>query len=473
MDTPDWFSSEQTPDEVRAQVSSCVALSSPGPHAFLLCVPLDQPAKIELQALWALKNIFGPESVEQHTLLLFTYTDRLRASGKVGDKSVEDYIASHRGDLIKLVEKCGDRYHIVEKGDGLMEKENVAELLEKVEQMVKEAGGQCYSSLAFQEAENKVRQKQLEMTQERRGLKAGYDQPAGVGLLRYERQLLPQVEEDKEMRDEAEMSVSQMNIESVPPINPSSLSPSLFRSIMEKMETGAKNIPQLLADGSVWIGEGAKKMKNSLVSRKVGGGTQNAQKMVVDSSARGKLGATPGQVSKAAGDRVPKVEVETLASSPMWGEVRSRVKDMAQSPVWGKIGSGAKLVASSSVRVGSEIGTGAQKVVQSPVWGKVGSGAKTGAKMVAKSPVWEKIGAIVKQVPKPVIGGAVLGLVLGVFLGGVIGGAVGVAAGSAVTEVGRRKLSSKNSSEAARSIDPTMNYSTDPVIHGVKSMKTE
>lgn len=464
MDTPDWFSSEQTPDEVRAQISSCVALSSPGPHAFLLCVPLDQPAKIELQALSALKNVFGPESVEKHTLLLFTYTDRLRASGKAGDKSVEDYIASQRGDLIKLVEKCGDRYHIVEKGDGSVEKENVAELLEKVEQLVKEAGGQCYSSLAFQEAEHKVRQKQFEMTLEKRGLKAGQEQTAGVGLLRSERQLLPQVEEDEETRDEAEMSVSQMNIDSLPPVTPSSLSPSLFSSIMEKIETGVKNFPQLLADSSVWVGERAKMMKNNSVWGKVGDGAQNVQKMVVDCSVWEKVGATAGQVSKAVGDRM-----ETVASSPMWEEVRSRTKTMAESPVWGKIGSGAKMVASSSMRVGSGIGAGAQKVAQSPAWGRVGSGAK----MVAESSVCQKIGTTVKQVPKVVIGGAILGLVLGVFLGGVIGGAVGVAAGSAVTEVGRRKFSSKSSSEGARSFDPTVNCSTDAVIQGRKSMKTE
>ncbi|XP_017285924.1 uncharacterized protein LOC108244325 [Kryptolebias marmoratus] len=479
VDTPDWFNSEQTPDEVRAQISSCVALSSPGPHAFLLCVPLDQPAKTELQALAVLENVFGPDSIKKHTLVLFTYTDRLRESGKAGNKTVEEYIASQRGDLIKLVEKCGDRYHIVEK-------KNVAELLEKVEQTVKEAGGQCYSCPAFQEAETRVRQRQLEMTQERRGLNIRQEQAVGVGQLRSDRQLLPQVEEDEEMRDEAEMSVSKMNIESIPPITLSSMSPSLLRSIMEKMESGAKNFPKLLAESSVWVGEGAKKMKNSPVWGKVGGGAQNVQKMVIDSSVWGKMGATAGEVSKAVGGRVPKVVVDgslwvgsgakTVASSPVWEKVRSNTKSLVQSPVWGKVGSGtktgAKLVAESSMRVGSGIGAGAKKVAQSPVWGKVGSGAKAGAKMVAESSVWEKIGTTAKQVPTVVIGGAILGLVLGVILAGVIGGAVGAAAGSAVTEVGRRKFGAKNASEETRSNEKMVN-SIAPMMKEGKSMKTE
>lgn len=112
------------------------------------------------------------------------------------------------------------------------------------------------------------------------------------------------------------------------------------------------------------------------------------------------------------------------------------------------------------------------------MWGKVGSGAKAGAKMVAESSVWEKIGTTAKQVPKVVIGGALLGLVLGVFLGGVIGGAVGAAAGSAVTEVGRRKFGNKDTSEktdeAARNVERALNSSVDAVVkQGEKVLKTE
>ncbi|KAA8594949.1 hypothetical protein FQN60_012084 [Etheostoma spectabile] len=471
VDTPDWFCSEQTPDEVRAQISSCVALTSPGPHAFLLCVPLDQPAKTELQALRVLEAVFGPEAVQRHTLLLFTHADKLKKSGKAGNCSVEEYIAGQRGDLVKLVEKCGDRFHVMEMEGGGRDRRNVAQLLEKVEQTVKEGGGQCYSHPAFQEAENRVRKRQLEIARERRG--GGLEQKGlGDRQLSSERQVLypymqPLAEAEEEVtedeiektRDEAEMSVSTLNIDSLPPITHSTMSPSLLRSIMEKMESSAKMLPQLLADSSVWVGEGAKKVKDSPVWETVSGKAQNVQKMVVDSSVWEKVGANVGHVSKLVGDRVPK----EIVDGSSW--VGSRAKSAAASPMWGKVGSGAKtgakLMADGSVQVGARLFTGAKMVSQSPVWGKVGSGAKAGAKMVAESSVWGKIGTTAKQVPMVVIGGALLGLVLGVILGGVIGGAVGVAAGSAVTEVGRRKISNKNMLEKTDNVERTVNDSID------------
>ena len=527
MDTPDWFNSEQTPNEVRAQISSCVALSSPGPHAFLLCVPLDQPAKTELQALRALESIFGPESVERHTMVLFTYADRLRESGKAGNNSVEAYIAGQRGDLLKLVEKCGDRFHVMETAGGWRKSKNLVELLEKVEQTVKEAGGQYYSCPAFQEAEKRVRQRQVEMARERRGKKLEEERQGDVRQLSSDRRALysymqPVVEAEEEVRedeiektrDEAEMSVRTMNIESLPPVTLSSINPSLLSSIREKMESGAKNLPKLLADSSVWISEGAKKVKSSPVWGKVGGGAQNVQKIVVDSSVWGKVGASAGHVSKLIGDRVPKVVVDgsawvgsgakAAAANPMWGKVGSGAKsgaklmadgsmrvgagigtgakNLAKSPMWGKVGSGAKtgakLMAENSMRVGAGISSGAKKVAQSPVWGKVGSGAKAGAKMVAESSVWEKIGTTAKQVPKVVVGGALLGLVLGVFLWGVLGGAVGAVAGSAVSEVGRRKFSKKNTlentNEAAKNMERKVNDGMNSLVkQGEKVLKTE
>lgn len=480
VDTPDWFNSERTPDELRAQISACVTLSSPGPHVFLFCVPLDQPAKTELQALAALQSVFGPAAVQKHTMVLFTHVDRLKESER-GD-GVEAYIAGQRGDLLKLVEKCRDRFHVLEwRSDG--QDQNVSQLLEKVEQTVQEAGGQYYSCPAFQEAEDRVRQRQMELARERkRTHKAEEEGGADVrqpvsqrrGLHPYLQPLAEAEEEEvkddeiERTRDEAEMSVKAVNIESLPPVSLAHLSPSLFQSIMEKI----RRLYELLSNSAGSVSSGAAKVRNSPVWGTVGSRAQSIQKVVAQSPVWDRVGSSAGQVSKLVGDRVPKVVVESSA----W--VGSGAKAAAASPVWGKVGSGAKLVAGSSVRVGAGIGAGAKKVAQSPLWGKMGSGAKAGAKRVAESSVWEKAGKTAKRVPAVVMVGALLGLVLGICVAGVIGGAAGAAAGSAVTEVGRRKLSRRSTwgqrDGAADGVTEAGNESLNSVVKkGEKVFKSE
>uniref|UniRef100_A0A8C8IZD0 AIG1-type G domain-containing protein n=1 Tax=Oncorhynchus tshawytscha TaxID=74940 RepID=A0A8C8IZD0_ONCTS len=260
VDTPDWFRSEHPPDVVRSQLSSCVALSAPGPHAFILCVPVDQPAQAELQALGALEKVFGPGAVRTHTLVLFTHSDRLKESGKVGVEGVEKYISSQRRDLLELVKRCGDRYHVMERGSGGEEEEerkrrSVGELLDKVEQTVREGGGECFSCPLFQEAEDRVRQRQEEIVRERRGRGEEVKRQA---LHSYSMQPLRETEEDvdeeenERTREEAEKSVSALELENLPSLSSSSAwYSSLLRSVWEKVGAGASKVPKLTAGGAL------------------------------------------------------------------------------------------------------------------------------------------------------------------------------------------------------------------------------
>ncbi|XP_048847553.1 LOW QUALITY PROTEIN: GTPase IMAP family member 1-like [Brienomyrus brachyistius] len=135
VDTPDWFFSERPLEDVQDQISTCKLLSSPGPHAILLCVPVDRPVVTELQALEAIAHAFGDGAVESHTLVLFTHGDRLGTR-----EAVEEHIVSRREDLLAVTERCGGRHHLLERG-GEAGEGSVRELLEKIEDMVRKAGG--------------------------------------------------------------------------------------------------------------------------------------------------------------------------------------------------------------------------------------------------------------------------------------------------------------------------------------------
>ncbi|XP_057673256.1 GTPase IMAP family member 7 [Corythoichthys intestinalis] len=163
VSSPDWFSSDCDPEERRRHISSLITLSSPGPHAFLLCVPVNQPADGETKAVDVLERLLGPSAVNRNTIILFTNMDELEE-----DEKLEDYLGTWRKDLGLLLERCGGRYHTLEtrSGEG-KESEAVEEMLEKVEQAVKESEAQYFSCPLYQEVSEKVKKRQVEIVKQR------------------------------------------------------------------------------------------------------------------------------------------------------------------------------------------------------------------------------------------------------------------------------------------------------------------
>ncbi|CAM4619676.1 unnamed protein product [Leuciscus chuanchicus] len=218
IDTPDWFQSERSPVEVKAQISSCVSLSAPGPHVFLLCVPVDRPTVCELPALKALEGTFGPETVRRHTIILFTRSDLL-PKGPSGVEAVEHYISSQRPEMLELVQRCGDRYHILTTG-----RKNMNELLEKVKQTVKESGGSFYNISLYQENQENQMKSVRRVRQNQ--------SPSSLDAVR-------------ETEEEEEVTEKSIRLDSSAPDR------SLLRSVWETTRSGASRVPKLLFAGAL------------------------------------------------------------------------------------------------------------------------------------------------------------------------------------------------------------------------------
>ncbi|XP_074551989.1 GTPase IMAP family member 9 isoform X2 [Halichoeres trimaculatus] len=228
ISSPAWFSSDCDPQDRRRHISSFIASSSPGAHAFLLCVPVNQPADAETKALDVLEELLGPFAVSSNTIILFTHTEELEE-----DERLEDYLVTWRKDLGALVERCGHRYHTLEtRGGEEEERRAVEELLEKVEQAVKESGAPHFSCRLYEEVEERVREKQEELVKERRGEDV--------------------TEEDMEaVREEAEASIDNLNVdvESFFPslsISPSSSPPSFLWLLWEKITNWMRRLPKVV-----------------------------------------------------------------------------------------------------------------------------------------------------------------------------------------------------------------------------------
>ncbi|GLD53858.1 trichohyalin-like protein [Lates japonicus] len=132
VDTPGWewyYPLNSTPNWVRRETLRSVSLCPPGPHAVLLVVR--SCASVTDAYIREIEEHLEPlgKGVWGHTMLLFTRGDEL------GLTTMEQRILTSGPALQRLLQKCGNRYHVVNnrsKGDGTQ----VKELIRKLEQMV-------------------------------------------------------------------------------------------------------------------------------------------------------------------------------------------------------------------------------------------------------------------------------------------------------------------------------------------------
>jgi len=111
VDAQGWgSSSEDVPAEESLELLRALSLCGPGgPHVILLVVPLLDFTEAERRAVGRRMEVLTP-GVWRHTLVLFTFGDRLRARGR----SVEQHVRSEGPALRWLMEKCRYRYVVLD-----------------------------------------------------------------------------------------------------------------------------------------------------------------------------------------------------------------------------------------------------------------------------------------------------------------------------------------------------------------------
>ena len=109
---------------VKQETKRALSLSEPGPHAFLILVPVCEFTEVERRIPGELENIFGKGAL-RHALVLLTSGDYL-----IG-KEVEEYLAGEDPGLRQVVDQCGGRYHVFNNRRP-QERSQVRTLLDKV-----------------------------------------------------------------------------------------------------------------------------------------------------------------------------------------------------------------------------------------------------------------------------------------------------------------------------------------------------
>lgn len=132
VDTPGWwmnYFTKESPIFDQREIVRSLSLCPPGPHALLLVVRVDRAfTETYRRAVQEHLELISKQ-IWSHVMVLFTFGDWL------GDTTIEQYIESEGEPLRWLVDKCNNRYHVLNnktKGNGFQ----VRELMGKIEETV-------------------------------------------------------------------------------------------------------------------------------------------------------------------------------------------------------------------------------------------------------------------------------------------------------------------------------------------------
>ncbi|KAL0155610.1 hypothetical protein M9458_049873, partial [Cirrhinus mrigala] len=137
IEVPGWFreySVDSSPELLKQEVVLSVSLCPPGPHAILLLIRVDiRFTEAQRKTVQGHLELLG-EGVWSHTIVVFLHGNYLL------DASIEQHIESEGQDLQWLLDKCGNRYHVLNFQDR-SDDTQVKELLEMIEETVAQNNG--------------------------------------------------------------------------------------------------------------------------------------------------------------------------------------------------------------------------------------------------------------------------------------------------------------------------------------------
>ncbi|XP_041841547.1 uncharacterized protein LOC121639989 isoform X2 [Melanotaenia boesemani] len=169
IDTPGFFDTEKSEEDLKPEIMSCMTECSPGPHAFLIVLKVDKFTQQEQEVVSKICQYFSEDALK-YAVVVFTHGNQLPEGMKI-----EEFVSQNQK-LSDLVERCGGRCHVF---DSKYWKNNEPDnyrsncfqleaLLCTIDEMVMEKNGGYYTNDVLQNVEKQI-QKQEEQIRESSG----------------------------------------------------------------------------------------------------------------------------------------------------------------------------------------------------------------------------------------------------------------------------------------------------------------
>uniref|UniRef100_A0A8C2ZJ67 AIG1-type G domain-containing protein n=1 Tax=Cyclopterus lumpus TaxID=8103 RepID=A0A8C2ZJ67_CYCLU len=151
IDTPGFFDTDRSEEELKSEIVRCITEFAPGPHAFLIVLKVERFTKHEQAAIIEIQQYFSEEFF-QYATVLFTHGDQLPKG-----QTIKDFVR-HNKHVTDLVTKCGGRCHVIDntywennqQDEYRNNQVQVKELLKTIDEMVEANEGRCYTNEMLQ-----------------------------------------------------------------------------------------------------------------------------------------------------------------------------------------------------------------------------------------------------------------------------------------------------------------------------------
>ncbi|XP_067336971.1 GTPase IMAP family member 8-like [Channa argus] len=158
IDTPGLFDTNFSEEELVKKMMTCVDLSRPGPHAFLVVLRLGRFTQEERDTVKMILSTFGA-AASRYSMVLFTHGDKLKK------QTIETFISKSQ-ELQELIYACHGRYHVFNNQSN--DQEQTRQLVEKITTMLIENGGGYYTMKMLKKAQRASKREKKKHSKELR-----------------------------------------------------------------------------------------------------------------------------------------------------------------------------------------------------------------------------------------------------------------------------------------------------------------